>query len=174
MFLPPNVISVYQPMDAGIILMVKRKYHYRLLTKYLEIFETRQMRCDQAVAAKMIRGTMGIEEGFPPHLRDAMDILCEIQEDVCAEKLYRCWKKSTLLDGYVNYPHPNTSATDATSTIQEAMEIDESPNGDHDDKVDSVDEMAERIKELAALVIDDRKKNTSFSNNEMEFFLTSL
>ena len=111
---------------------------------------------------------MGIEEGFAPHLRNAMDIICEIQEDVCAEKLYRCWKKSTLLDGYVNYPHPNTSATDATNTdatntsIQEAIEIDDSPNGD--------DEMAERIKDLTALVIDDRKKNRSFSDNEIEFF----
>jgi hypothetical protein len=30
-FLPPNVTSVYQPMDAGVIAMVKKKYRYRLL-----------------------------------------------------------------------------------------------------------------------------------------------
>lgn len=30
-FLPPNVTSVYQPMDAGVIAMVKKNYRYRLL-----------------------------------------------------------------------------------------------------------------------------------------------
>ena len=109
-FLPPNTTSVYQPMDAGVIAMIKRRYRYRLLARYLEIFETRQMRREQAVAAKMTRGTMGLDEGYPPHLRDAMDVLHEVQrKDVTAIKLHNCWKKSTLLDGYVNYPHPNTA-----------------------------------------------------------------
>jgi hypothetical protein len=30
-FLPPNVTSVYQPMDAGVIAMVKKNYRYPLL-----------------------------------------------------------------------------------------------------------------------------------------------
>ena len=115
-FLPPNVTSVYQPMDAGVISMIKRRYRYRLLAKYLEIFEDRQLRREQAQAANMTRGTMGLEEGFPPHLRDAMDILDEVQnEDVTAIKLFNCWKKSTLLDAYVNYPHPNPTAPPAAA-----------------------------------------------------------
>ena len=37
-FLPSNVTSVFQPMDAGIIAMLKKKYRNRLLMKMLDIF----------------------------------------------------------------------------------------------------------------------------------------
>jgi hypothetical protein len=37
-FLPPNVTSVYQLMDAGVIAMVKKNYRYHLLQRLLDIY----------------------------------------------------------------------------------------------------------------------------------------
>jgi hypothetical protein len=38
-FLPPNVTSMYQPMDSRVIAMVKKNYRYRLLHMIFETFE---------------------------------------------------------------------------------------------------------------------------------------
>lgn len=51
MFLPTNVMSgVYQPMDADVIVMIKRRYNSRLLARYLDIFETLPRRGQAMVA----------------------------------------------------------------------------------------------------------------------------
>ncbi len=73
-FLPPNCTSVYQPMDSGVIAMLKKNYRYKLLHKMFEIFDERQVLRENARAAKMALGTMGLKEGFSPHVCNVMDI----------------------------------------------------------------------------------------------------
>ena len=47
-FLLPSVTSVFQPMDCGVIAMLRNNYRYRLLRKSLDIFEERQSLCESA------------------------------------------------------------------------------------------------------------------------------
>ena len=98
-FLPPNCTSVYQPMDCGVIAMLKKNYRYRLLRKMLEMFEDREALREAAKEAKMTAGTMGLDEGFAPHLRDVMEILYEVWSDVKPSAVKNCWRKSTLIFG---------------------------------------------------------------------------
>ena len=98
-FLPPNCTSVYQPMDCGVIAMLKKKYRYHLLGRMLEIFEDRQALREAATAANMTRGSMGLEEGFAPHVRDVMEILYKVWSDVKPSAVKNCWRKSTLIFG---------------------------------------------------------------------------
>ena len=83
-FLPPNVTSVFQPMDAGVITMLKKLYRYRLLRKMLKLFDKREGLQKAAKEAKMPAGTMDLDEGFPPHLRDVANILHEVWADIQA------------------------------------------------------------------------------------------
>lgn len=115
-FLPPNVTSVYQPMDAGVIAMVKKNYRYRLLRRMLDTFEERQSLRAAATAAKMKAGTIGLDEGHAPHLRDVMSILDEVWNEIPASKISNCWKKTTILSST-----PTTStAADLNSTAEAA------------------------------------------------------
>ena len=100
--LPPNCTAKFQPMDSGVIAMIKKKYRFRLLFKYLDIFETREQLRKDAIELRMKRGTKGLAQGYAPHIRDCIDLLHEVQQEVKAESLFNCWKKSTLL----NQPTP--------------------------------------------------------------------
>jgi hypothetical protein len=61
-FLPPNVTCVYQPMNAGVIAMVKKNYRYRLLQRMLDVYQERQQLCEATKTTKMRAGTMGLDE----------------------------------------------------------------------------------------------------------------
>ena len=63
----------------------------------LDIFEERESLRAAAKTAKMRAGTMGLREGFPPHLKDVMDILYQVWEEIPAQKIKNCWTKSTLV-----------------------------------------------------------------------------
>ena len=119
-FLPPNVTSVFQPMDCGVIALIKKNYRYRLLRKMLEIFEERQSRREAAKRAKMQAGTKGLKEGHAPHLKDAMDILYEVWSDTSALKVKNCWIKSTLVS--FDPPTPVTETTEEANTEVPAPE----------------------------------------------------
>ncbi len=95
-FLPPNCTSVYQPMDCGVIAMIKKKYRHRLLLKLLEVYNDMMTLYEQNKGRS--KGTNGLDEGYPPHIRDCMDILAEITPEFTPEKIRNCWRKSTLLN----------------------------------------------------------------------------
>ncbi len=94
--LPPSCTSICQPMDCGVIAMVTKSYRYKLLQRFFDIFDTRAILRENAIKAKMKAGTMGLSEGHAPHLRDVMDILNEVWEEITAESVKNCWKMSTL------------------------------------------------------------------------------
>jgi hypothetical protein len=86
-FLPPNVTSVYQPMDAGVIAMVKKSYRYRLLERLLDIYQERKQLREAAKTTRMRAGTMGLDERLAPHLRDIMDILDDVWNEITPTKV---------------------------------------------------------------------------------------
>jgi hypothetical protein len=108
--LPPNCTSVYQPMDSGVIAMIKKNYRFLLLSKYIDMFEEREQLRKDAIEMQMTRGTKGLEQGFAPHVRDCIDLLHEVQKNVKEESIFNCWRKSTLLD------RPTVSNTTAAAT----------------------------------------------------------
>jgi len=112
-FLPPNCTSVYQPMDCGVIAMIKKRYRHVLLLKLLDVYNDMMTLYEQSKGRT--RGTNGLDEGYPPHLRDCMDILAEITPEFTAEKIRNCWKKSTLLDKPPAVMDPTPADVEMTS-----------------------------------------------------------
>ena len=122
-FLPPNCTAMFQPMDAGVIAMIKKNYRYKLLRRMCVIFEERIARRDAANKSKMVAGTKGLKEGHPPHFRDVMDILYEVWEEVSPEKLKKCWVKSQLI--HFSNEHDNEPADVAPTSDDEEVENNE-------------------------------------------------
>ena len=89
-FLPPNCTSVYQLMDCGVIAMVNKHYRYKLLHRMFDIFDHRQVLRENAKKAKTVSGTMGLSEGFAPHLHDMIHILYDVWNDIKPEQIRHC------------------------------------------------------------------------------------
>lgn len=157
LFLPPNCTSVFQPMDAGIIAMVKKLYRYRLLRLMIEMYDERIQRREDAKKAKMQAGTMGLKEGHPPHLRDVMDILSGVWDEISVHSIKKCWMKTTLIsDEMIN--QSITPSAEETCTVNNEPEID--PEEDEDD----VDEETE-IRSLFDVIVKFGEMKLSTSGN---------
>ena len=74
-------------MDAGVIAMVKKSYRYRLLERLLDIYQERKQVREAAKTARMRAGTMGLDERLAPHLRDIMDILNDVWNEITPTKV---------------------------------------------------------------------------------------
>ena len=173
--LPPNCTSMYQPMDSGVIAMIKKKYRYRLLSKYLDIFEDRLQLCQNAIHAGIGMGRKGLKEGYAPHVRDCMDILDAIQKEIDEVSLFHCWRKSSLL----NQPdYGSNTAPSVSDTIAEAwILIDEKLKSKLSTKEDTNNtEAIQMVANLSSMVLNEKqpKKNDSDGNeeiNDMELIL---
>ena len=97
--LPPNCTSIFQPMDSGIIAMLKKNYMYKLLQRMFEIFD------EGGVKVNMIQGTMGLS------VSDVIGILFEVWNDIKPQQAMHCWRKSTLVD------HNQSTAADEAGTV---------------------------------------------------------
>ena len=53
--LPQNCTSIFQPMDSGIIVMLKKNYRYKLLQRMFKIFDEGEALRDNVVKVKMIQ-----------------------------------------------------------------------------------------------------------------------
>ena len=93
-FLPPNCTFVYQPMDAGIIAWVKKKYCYKLLKIMVDVFDRQDELA--GLASAMPHGTAGVMEGTKAHLYDAMKILDEVWKNLDEELITCCWARTLL------------------------------------------------------------------------------
>lgn len=158
-FLPPNVTSVYQPMDAGVIAMLKKNYRYRLLMRMFDIFEERQDRREAAKAAKMAAGTMGLNEGYAPHVFDVMEILYEVWNEIPASKIKKCWVKSTLVS-FDPPPPPPTAAANASA--EEAINVE----AGEDDIVEVLDN--EATEDTTEVVDEEMGNGVGEEDGEME------
>ena len=173
--LPPNCTSMYQPMDSGVIAMIKKNYRFRLLSMYLDMFEVRRQLRQNAIDARMKRGTKGLKEGYAPHIRDCMDILHEIQKEIEEASLFNCWRKSTLL----NQPDYGSNAAPSVSdAIAEAWSLIDEKLGSNLSKKENTNnaEALQMVAALSEMVSNEKqpKKNDSDGNeeiNEVELIL---
>lgn len=158
-FLPPNVTSVYQPMDAGVIAMLKKNYRYRLLLRMLDIFDERVDRREAAKAAKMAAGTMGLNEGYAPHVFDVIEILYEVWNEIPASKIKKCWVKSTLVS-FDPPPQPPPAAANASA--EEAINVE----AGEDDIVEVLDN--EATEDTTEVVDEEMGNRVGEEDGEME------
>lgn len=172
-FLPPNVTSMYQPMDSRVIAMVKKNYRYHLFHIIFDTFEERQALCKMAKQAKMAAGTLGLNEGHNPHLKDVMDILYTVWDETPASKIKNCWKKSTL----VLFTLPNHQDEELVADTVVDMESDENaniaPTIAHLARMFVSDSGIDNENELDAVVMEmvDTIKETNGDQNKMNAML---
>lgn len=155
-FLPPNCTSVHQPMDAGVISWVKRRYRHKMLAKMIENYEKQLMdqidkrneeernETGSATApppskkkTKGAAGTEGIGEGKMAHVLDAMDIIKECWDDLDERTIARCWNKTGLVTGinkerfqstHAKKEQPKSTTTTTPSYSQLAVMMKQLPN----------------------------------------------
>jgi len=92
--LPPNITAVYQPLDAGFIAALKRRYKTRLLQRVVENLD--QLITTGRSHPRVPRGG-GLDEGGQAHLLDAAKIIVEAWDKISAEQLANCWLKADVL-----------------------------------------------------------------------------
>ena len=100
--LPPNCTSVHQSLDMGIILSIKVKYRFDVLSRRTDTFEERHAL--QLAKLHWINGTKGLDEGHHAHILDACEIIKEFCDAASEETIGKCWlKASTLSPGNERY-----------------------------------------------------------------------
>jgi len=92
--LPPNATAVYQPLDAGIIVLLKNRYRKRLV--YRVFCNLESLLYNVAVDHGVARGG-GLDEGGQAHLRDAAKFIVEEWDEILRDQIVRCWLKADCL-----------------------------------------------------------------------------
>jgi hypothetical protein len=101
-FLPPNLTSKHQPMDMGIIAVLKVAYKSQLLKLLLQVCDNAQLFKERQLIS-VPHGCRGVFYGHPPHILDAMQILQRIWSGDLANRyqweqtIGRCWRKAHIL-----------------------------------------------------------------------------
>lgn len=95
-FLPPNVTSIYQPMDQGIIAAVKRHSRARLLQQTIEALPDREAL--RLLGKQQRAGTAGLKYGFGAHVLDAMRLLRYGMSKLTKRTVINCWLRSGILN----------------------------------------------------------------------------
>jgi hypothetical protein len=92
---PPNVTSIYQPLDQGIIAALKVRYKGSLLAK---LVETDADICRlQSLAQQLPAGCAGLKYGAPPHVGDALVLLKDAWDNISSSTIAACWRHSRCL-----------------------------------------------------------------------------
>lgn len=100
-YFPPNITSVYQTLDQGIIITLKTKYKAKVLEHLVgtaNSFEQLQL-----LATYLPDGCAGLAYGNPPHISDAICIIKECWNSITHTAISACWKHSNCLP-----PFPET------------------------------------------------------------------
>jgi len=92
--LPPNTTAVYQPLDAGIIVLLKNRYKKRLLNRVVCILDS--LLHSGGADPRVARGG-GLDEGGQAHLRDAAKFIVEEWDENFGDQIVRCWLKADCL-----------------------------------------------------------------------------
>ena len=85
---PPNVTSIYQPLDQGIIAALKVRYKSNLLAKLVQTAGNNTL---LALAEQLPAGCAGVKYGCLPHVGDAVTILKEAWDSILPSTIAACW-----------------------------------------------------------------------------------
>ena len=91
--LPPNTTSKLQPMDAGYIAFLKKRYKYKLLMKVMECVENWEQQ--RALAQSLKQGLKGLEHGHSANMLDMLNILASVQAQLTPTIVAKCWASCT-------------------------------------------------------------------------------
>lgn len=92
---PPNVTSIYQPLDQGIIAAVKCGYKKKLLASLVNTasnFETLQ-----CMSSKLPAGRAGLKYGCLPHMSDVAEIMKDTWTVLAPSIIAGCWRHAHCL-----------------------------------------------------------------------------
>ncbi|CAB1099206.1 unnamed protein product [Ectocarpus sp. CCAP 1310/34] len=93
MFLPPNVISVYQPMDMGILFVLKCQYRNEKMARLADLIED----WDTVRARKIQRGCQGFSDAGQATVLDVTEICSQKWRSFDVQTVIRCWLKAGIL-----------------------------------------------------------------------------
>lgn len=94
-FFPPNVTSVYQPLDQGIIASVKAVYKREMVGRLVEAYGKYDEL--QEVASRAKKGRKGLQFGCPATILDAAQIIQKSWKNLSLDTIVRCWKRANCL-----------------------------------------------------------------------------
>ncbi|CAB1099355.1 unnamed protein product [Ectocarpus sp. CCAP 1310/34] len=92
-FLPPNVTSVFQPMDMGILFALKCQYKTEMVARLADLIDV----WDAVRARKIRRGCRGLNDAGQATMLDVTEILSEKWESFSSQTVIRCWLKANIL-----------------------------------------------------------------------------
>ena len=126
-FLPPNVTSMHQPADMGMIAALKVGYKAKYLKGLLNVFDAPGGFVEANVLRQGQRaGCRGVEYGGKPHILDAMLMVDEIWRGqtgkyISDESIKRCWSKASILpavwESDINNDVGSASSSNKSKTI---------------------------------------------------------
>jgi hypothetical protein len=93
--LPPNTTCFFQPLDQGIISVLKRQYRSKLVSKLISMIDNwHQLR---ESGANMKRGCAGLEQACNPNMLDVATLVDACWSDVSCETIINCFLKAHIL-----------------------------------------------------------------------------
>ena len=95
-YFPPNTTSIYQPLDQGIIAVIKKRYKTRMLTQLVSAADNFDEL--QAQAEKIPNGRKGLSYGLPANVLDAANLLKAYWEELTASTVSACWRRAKCLE----------------------------------------------------------------------------
>ncbi|KAL5497334.1 hypothetical protein EMCRGX_G013794 [Ephydatia muelleri] len=116
---PPNITSIYQPLDQGIIAAFKSYYKRKLL----EILVTTAPNFSQlqALASQLPAGCAGLAYGNSPHISDAIDLVWYAWDNINADTVAACWRRAKCLPQEIASAE-SIAAVDVEQSVQVEME----------------------------------------------------
>ena len=94
--LPPNCTSLIQPLDQGIISVVKRAYRKEVLTNLIAAIEN-NIPLLQQQGRRRTPGTAGLKFALDPHIGDVCRIVQGCWQSLQRAVIVNCWLKTRLL-----------------------------------------------------------------------------
>ena len=85
---------MYEPLDAGIIVLLKNRYKKRLL--YRVVCNLDSLLYNGAADSLVARGG-GLDKGGQAHLRDAASLIVEEWDEILGDQIVRGWLKADCL-----------------------------------------------------------------------------
>lgn len=147
-FLPPNVTSLAQPLDQGVLENLKRNYRKKLLGKLIEDLEEK-----------------GVTECLKEiTLKDAVYWIAEAWEDIQSTTLQKSWRK--ILSSEVQPNDENEASHDESLlSLAKTLPVSESLTEKDIDEWMNADEQQEITDDMIADMVENREQESSDEEN---------